>query len=50
MDDENLSSSTKTGNKIHTEITVVGNGSWATALIKIILDNSELHVTWWMRD
>lgn len=50
MDDENLSSSTKTGNKIHTEITVVGNGSWATALIKIILDNSECHVTWWMRD
>lgn len=50
MDDENLSNQVNSTEQNSTQITVVGNGSWATALIKIILDNSSSHVTWWMRD
>ena len=31
-------------------IGVVGNGSWATALIKILTEKSDIEVYWWMRD
>jgi glycerol-3-phosphate dehydrogenase (NAD(P)+) len=28
---------------------VLGGGSWATALVKLLCNNSD-HVNWWMRD
>jgi len=31
------------------KILVVGSGSWGTALVKIILENQEFHVDWWVR-
>src|SRR5256885_16401532 len=34
--------------KSHPQITVVGSGSWATALIKILSNNVE-RIHWWVR-
>ena len=30
-------------------ILVVGSGSWGTALVKILLENNDLSVDWWVR-
>jgi glycerol-3-phosphate dehydrogenase (NAD(P)+) len=32
-----------------TQVTVIGSGSWATALIKILAENS-VKITWWIRN
>lgn len=32
------------------KILVVGSGSWGTALVKIILENKQLNVDWWVRN
>lgn len=31
------------------KILVMGSGSWGTALVKILLENKETHVDWWVR-
>ena len=33
----------------HPGIAVIGGGSWATAIVKILTENSD-YVGWWMRD
>ena len=30
-------------------IGVIGGGSWATAIVKILLENSKKHINWWVR-
>ncbi|MGR3810760.1 NAD(P)H-dependent glycerol-3-phosphate dehydrogenase [Jiulongibacter sp. NS-SX5] len=32
------------------KITVIGGGSWATAIVKILSENSGIKIKWWMRN
>lgn len=31
-------------------VCVLGSGSWATAIVKILLEHKETHVNWWVRE
>lgn len=32
------------------QICVLGSGSWATAIVKVLLEQKETHVNWWVRE
>jgi glycerol-3-phosphate dehydrogenase (NAD(P)+) len=34
---------------LNTKIAVIGGGSWATALVKILCEHSSVQIRWWMR-
>src|SRR5574344_36838 len=37
-------------NKTKQRVTVIGGGSWATAIVKILLDSNNAKVNWWVRE
>jgi glycerol-3-phosphate dehydrogenase (NAD(P)+) len=34
----------------YNQLTVLGGGSWATALVKIIAENQDVQINWWLRN
>lgn len=35
---------------LNTKVAVIGGGSWATALVKILTEHPQIQVKWWLRD